>query len=448
MPSLLALFVAVALATTGVAQAAGQSWSTYLGNSWRSGYNGAETTINSATAPKLRVHWTHHAGGSVSNQPMLANGLVYWGTWDGWQQAANLTGGTAWVNYLGRTVDTQCSPVAVGPASTPTIATINNVSTLYTSGGNGEFYAMNAQTGKVIWQRSLGSSPSHFIWSSPAVYNGGVYVGMASFGDCPLVQGQLFELSAASGAILHVFNVVPSGCTGGGIWGSPTVDAGAGAIYVATGNAGGCRTAEPHAESIIKLRASDLAVLASWRIPQQEGVFDGDFGSTPTLFSANGHPMVGVASKNGLYYAFNRWAISAGPVWQARIAVGGSCPQCGSGSISPSAWDGVRLYIAGGNTTIDGTACAGSLRAVNPATGAFLWQRCLTGGPVLGAVTVTRGLAIVASGPNLMVVASATGVPLYQFHDPSGQPFWSAASIFNGVIYQGNMDGTLFAFGL
>ena len=89
-------------------------------------------------------------------------------------------------------------------------------------------YALDAITGAVLWSTSLGSSPSHFIWSSPAVYNGSVYIGVASYGDCPLVQGQLVQLDATTGAIRHVFPVVPNGCTGAGVWATPAIDAVAG----------------------------------------------------------------------------------------------------------------------------------------------------------------------------------------------------------------------------
>src|SRR5205814_10589746 len=62
--------------------------------------------------------------------------------------------------------------------------------------------------------------------------------------------------------------------------------------------------------------------------------------------------------------ALDRANIANGPVWRAQIAVGGSCPECGQGSISSNAWDGSRLYVAGGNTTINGNTCKGSLRAL------------------------------------------------------------------------------------
>jgi outer membrane protein assembly factor BamB len=103
-------------------------------------------------------------------------------------------------------------------------------------GGNDKFYSLNGNNGTVNWNTALGSSPDNFIWSAPAVYNGNIYIGQASFGDCPLTQGQLFQLDASRGAIQKVFNTVPSGCVGGGVWGSPTVDEAAGTIYFATGN--------------------------------------------------------------------------------------------------------------------------------------------------------------------------------------------------------------------
>src|ERR1700724_1160765 len=79
-------------------------------------------------------------------------------------------------------------------------------------------------------------------------------------------------------------------------------------------------------------------------------VQNSDFGSTPTLFTAtiNGNltSLLGVANKNGIYYALKRDALGSGPVWEDTIANGGQCPECGDGSISPSAWDGTTLYAA------------------------------------------------------------------------------------------------------
>ena len=72
--------------------------------------------------------------------------------------------------------------------------------------------------------------------------------------------------------------------------------------------------------------------------------------------------------------------ISAGPVWSERIAMEGNSPDYyGEGSISPAAFDGTNLYVAGGVTTIGTDTCPGGVRALNPGNGAVIWQTCLSG---------------------------------------------------------------------
>jgi len=317
---------------------------------------------------------------------------------------------------------------------------------LFVGGGNAHFYALDALTGKIIWNTSLGSSPSHFIWSSPAVYNGSVYIGVSSFGDCPLVQGQVVQLNASNGAIQHTYNVVPNGCTGGGVSGSPTIDQSTGNIYIATGNPGSCG-GESNAPAVVEL-TSNLSFVRHWQVPSSQQVNDSDFVNTPTLFTGGGTQMVGVANKNGKFYALNRNAFNNGPVWTTQIASGGGCPQCGDGSISPAAWDGHTLYVAGGKTTISGSSCKGSVNALNPATGAFIWRHCLNDGPVLAAVTLAPGLVVVCQGRYLNVISASSGTTLFHFLDSnSGSTFYGAPSISKGVIYVGNVDGRLYAIG-
>ena len=56
--------------------------------------------------------------------------------------------------------------------------------------------------------------------------------------------------------------------------------------------------------------------MGSWQVPSSQQTPDGDFGSTPTVFPAviNGttHTLVGVANKNGIYYALDGANVSAG----------------------------------------------------------------------------------------------------------------------------------------
>jgi polyvinyl alcohol dehydrogenase (cytochrome) len=445
--------------------ASSTGWPTYQFDNTRSGFNASETLINPTSARNLKLRWTATSSGcsgspggptDISSQPVVGFQMIFWGSWDGCEHATNLSGQQVWSTFIGQINSPQCSfPSVIGVASTATVATltIGGVSTpvVLVGGGDANFYALNATTGAIIWKTPLGSQTGSFLWSSPAMHGGIIYEGLSSQLDCPLVQGQFFQLDATTGTILHTFNVVPTGCTGGGVWGSPTLDLPAGALYFATGNPGTCAQPEPYAPAIVELSLANLTYLGSWQVPTAQQVHDSDFGDTPTLFQAtiNGvlTSLVGVQNKNGQYYAFVRGSLSNGPVWQATI----SSNPAGEPNNAPSAWDGSTLYVGGSDATISGTTCNGkgsSLQALNPATGAFLWQQCLLGVCCeWGAVTAVPGLVVAAGFNTLRVLASATGKILFSYTDKSTHGlFYGAASISKGVLYIGDTNGNLYAF--
>ena len=420
---------------------------TYLGGNARTNYFPAETALKPANIASLAPKWVAQGGVGSSTQPIPANGLIYWGDWTGHEHATKANGTDQWSTPIGSVTDAACSPATVGVASTATVASVGGRSIVYVGGGDGNSYALDALTGAVIWKTSLGALPDHFIWDSPAVFDGSVYIGVASLCDNPLVQGQLFRLDASTGAVQAVLDLAPSNCTGAGIIGSPTVDKADGSLYLATGNGGGC--AGTLGEALVKVRASDLSVVSSWIVPAARAPGDSDFVATPTLFTAsiNGvaQRLVGAANKNGTFYAFRRWHVASGPVWQTAIANGGDDPEGGDGSIVPAAFDGVALYIGGGSETVNGQACHGSVQALNPATGAVLWSACVSG-PVLAAPSVVPGVVFVGSGATFYAFATSNGAQLYSYTNPSLQVFYGAATPSSGVVYVPNMTGDLLAF--
>lgn len=472
LPAVLSIIALVTcLSTLAVLRAspaqavAPDDWTMYLHDPGRSGFNSTETIINSTSASNLKLTATATTNGcsnspggpaTISTQPVVSQALqlIFWGSWDGCEHATNLSGTEVWATYLGQINSPKCAyPSTVGVASTATLIreTINGVMTpvLLLGGGDANFYALNANTGAVIWKTSLSTGTGSFLWSSPVVYRGSVYEGLSSQLDCPLVRGRLYQLNSVTGVIQHVFSTVPGGCTGASVWGSPTIDTAAGTLYFGTGNPSkGCQQPEPYSVSLIELSTTNLALIGSWQVPPSQQVPDSDFGTTPTLFQAtiNGvvQPMVGLENKNGTYYAFMRGNLGQGPVWQTTI---------GDGEIfSPSAWDGNYLYVAGGHANISGTSCQGtnnegSLQALDPATGSFIWRDCFPSGNVLGAVTAVPGVAVVGAGPTMEVISTASGQTLFSYQDTSsGAIFYGAASIANGVLYIGDTNGNLYAF--
>jgi len=436
---------------TPVGSASGY-WTTYMANNGRNGFNAAENIITPATAPQLKLKWTHQAGDAVVSQPVVANGLIYWASWDGYEYATTLDNKTVWATFLGKTVaDPICIPPRLGVTSTATIASVNINGTMtsvdFLGGGDGYFYALNALTGAIIWKTFLGSPPGYYLWSSPAFYQGHIYMGESSLGDCPLVPGRVVQMDAATGVIQHAFDTVPPGCIGGGVWSSPTIDEAAGTIYVSTGTKGPCHTPQLaaldiHSLALLELRASDLSLLHSWQLPKSERVHDGDFGSTPTLFTTStGVPMVGLTNKNGKYYAFKRDDLSA-PMWRAVLSTG-------HGVVSSSAWDGHRLYVGGRTIFLNGVLCPESVVALDPDTGNIIWRHCMKTRALIGAIIAVPGLVVFGQAGYVMVLDAVSGQTLFSYGQDTVEDyslFRGWASISQGVLYIGGTDGKLYAF--
>lgn len=433
-------------------------WSSFLlGNG---GFNSSETVITSTTAASLTRSWVAHAEGGISSEPVVVDETVYWGSWDGYEHATSVDGQARWSTYLGKVSSPRCYPTTAGVASTATImpVMIKGVKTLvdFVGGGDAHFYALNAMTGKILWATSLGSAPGTFIWGSPVIYQDDIYIGTASVGECPGTAGRFFKLDATTGAIEHDLDLVPDGCLGVGVWSSPTIDRDSGELYLTTSNASACSVTETYAVSMLELHADTLTIVGSWQVPAVEAVADGDFGSTPTLFTARlkgvSRGLVGAVNKNGIFYAFRRGEISAGPVWRVRISSSpvAGCKLCPSGDEAAAAWDGSRLYVGSTSTTIGGKFCYGSVRALDPTTGSFLWQHCLSSAyRVMAPPILVPGLVVASAGPSFFVLDATQGSTLFAYQDASkDSTFNGAATIAHGMLYIGNLDGTLFAFTL
>jgi hypothetical protein len=420
---------------------------TYRADLGRSGYYPSETGLTAGNVGTLKLHWTDATGGvGAYAQPIVANNMVYWADWNGLEHATSLAGQDVWTFPTGQNIDNSCSPPIVGISGTSTIGTVGSTSVDFFPGGDDNFYAVNALTGALLWKTNLGTPPADYLWGSPILYNGSIYQPVASFGDCPLVNGRLVQMDAATGAIQHTAFMEKSGCTGGGIWSSPAVDPSDGSIYVTTGTPTGC-TPNEMAPAIVKLRASDLTVLSSWTVPksaQQYG--DADFGATPTLFTAtiNGvaRSLIGAVNKNGIFYAWDRTNLAAGPVWQSTVADPSGSPR----SIASAAWDGSRLYVAAGGTTLNGTSYFGNISALDPATGAFLWRTGINGFMSAG-ITIVPGVLVepFGAGGNLLFLDPATGATLRQYTMTGRSD--GEATVSNGIVYAAQDDGKLIALG-
>lgn len=156
----MALVVGVTVRAPGhAAHAATSDWSMFLGNDARTGYNGSEAAITPTTASNLQVQWTFPTGGRINAQPIVADGQVYVGSWDGKEYATDLSGKQLWTASIGGQAANCSSPAVFGIGSTSSVADvmINQTSTLVVFVGGKDptsnaasLYALNTADGTTI----------------------------------------------------------------------------------------------------------------------------------------------------------------------------------------------------------------------------------------------------------------------------------------------------------
>jgi outer membrane protein assembly factor BamB len=422
-------------------------WPTYLHDAQRSGASLDETTLTTQNVNQLVQRWAFKTGGIVAASPTVVGGVVYVGSWDGYEYALNANNGSLlWQTFLGTTIGgPSChAPSKAGISSVATVAD----GVVYVGGGDSYWYALNAKNGSVLWRLFTGDNSAasgHYNWSSPLIANGYAYIGVASLADCPLVQGELLQVNLASHQLTNTFKVVPDGQVGGGIWTSPSLDPAANTIYVTTGTWTD-PTVEPYAQAILALDASTLSLKSSWQLPRIAAVNDSDWGDTPLLFvDASGHPRIAAINKNGVLYAFDRNNLAAGPVWTSTVAIGGQCPLCGDGSVSSGAFAAGRIYFAGGMTTLNGSGFTGAVRALDPGDGHAIWQHG-SPAPVIPAIAYADGFVVDGAGRYLEVLDAGSGSRLYSAMLPA--TFYAPPSVANGTIFVATTDGSVSAFRL
>jgi polyvinyl alcohol dehydrogenase (cytochrome) len=437
--------MAFAFSTPQAPAAASTDWSAYLYSSSHSSYNAADTAITPANTPQLvkKWHWrgdsptmTGQPGPAVYATPAVVGGAVYVGANNGYfYKLSEATGAVLAKRFIAFRPKLTCA--ARGFISSATVAPdpADGFETVYVGAPNGYLYALRASDLTVKW-RSVIDIPSstvsdYFQWSSPTVANGKIYIGSASQCDKPLTRGAVVGFNQATGAEFARFFTVPSGYLGGGVW-SSVAAASDGTVYASTGTQPKNTTNRFDSVSIVKLDGTTLKKLGSFTVPNSELGGDGDFGGSPTVFGS----LVGACNKNGIYYALNRATMTV--AWKLRIGAKSSSAspaQCSAAAI----YDGTSLYIAGDPTTIGGVAYRGSLRRVNPSTGAVMWA---TGLPdsVLGSPTMNGG-GVAAVGtydstsvPNAVYLINRATGKIVRTIKTGGSVF--AQSVFaNGYVF-------------
>lgn len=185
-------------------------------------------------------------------------------------------------------------------------------------------YALDAATGRVLWDVSFKQRDGEGAPMAPIAWNGMVFIGNSG-GDNMGVQGHVHALDAATGRELWQFDVVPdtgapratwpSGAnaappTGGGLWSSFTLDPNSGILYIPAGNP--APDFMPRLREGSNLYANSLIALdaRTGRLRDYVQVLDGrldwhdwDVSATPALIrTRGGRSILALAGKDGLLH--------------------------------------------------------------------------------------------------------------------------------------------------
>lgn len=136
-------------------------------------YAYGEVLINPVTVRNLRLRWSFYAGKDISATPAVANGVVYFPSWNGYLYALNaFNGALIWEQNLSKLTGLSGTGIVVNVTvsrSTPTIAGDLLIVGIY---GPAVVVAVSRSNGRLVWSTQLDPRPRSQITKSGSVYMG------------------------------------------------------------------------------------------------------------------------------------------------------------------------------------------------------------------------------------------------------------------------------------
>jgi polyvinyl alcohol dehydrogenase (cytochrome) len=397
---------------------------------------------------KLKLKWAYAFEGDVSafGAPTVLGRTLFVGSAGGAVQALSVDSGCV------RWVYQASGPVRSAPVAVPNGQTHALVLTDLT----GWAYSVEAETGRLIWKKKPEPHESTRLTGTAAVHNGVVFFPAASWEEtrsgnpeypCCTFRGSVTALRAKDGTeVWKTYtirekpkelekgsgNVGKWGPSGAGVWGSPTLDAKRGLLYIATGD-NFSSPATDLSDAVLALDLKTGRIVWSQQVTPGD-VFSGacsggkcpgpdyDFGSSVLIEKLpNGHDVLLAGQKSGVVYALDPDR-NGTILWQIRVGKGGTNGGVQWGMAS----DGQKVYAA--VSDLVRKAPAGTIIEVglppDPTQGGGLTAlRIADGGKVWYAAPAPCGSKPACS---------------------PAQP--SAVTAIPGIVFSGSVDGHLRAF--
>ncbi len=450
--------VGTATATAGQCTSAAPSMSGISGPRWNgwgiSTHNtrfqpGDQANLPAASVPRLQLTWAFGLPDVLAarTQPAVVAGRLFTASESG--QVFALDAQSGCIRWTYRAQAAVRTAMTVAPYQR---AGASARFAVYFGDGRANAYAVDAETGRELWVRKIDDHPNASITGAPAVHDGRVYVPTSAAGEevrggrgdyaCCTFRGSVSSLDAATGAVLwksysiteepkprgrNQAGVQLFGPAGAAMWGSPTIDAARGVLYLGTGNG----FADPPQPTIDAVIAFELATgrirwvkqtlpndVWIWQCPPTNAGNpncpttqgpDFDISSSPVLArTPGGREVLVVAQKSGIVWALDPDA-SGAVVWEYRA---------GEGSALGGQWgvavDERRVYVGSAAAQ---AATPGGMHAIDLETGRRVWH---TPPQPLLCQGATEQRCFAAQG------AAVTAIP--------------------GVVFSGSYDGGLRAY--
>ena len=417
-------------------------WPTYGAGAHHTFHNatGLTTTNVHTLVPK----WFFKTGDAVTANPVVVGNRVYVGSWDGNFYAINKgTGKQVWKFHIkpqpaviphenanGRVIDPN-NPESFLTSDGGLITSSDwyqpaNAQThgrnLVLFGGGYTLYALDADTGKQVWNHDYTSLPEKpanpvhdegRIFSSPVVVGTNVIFGVTSDGQ----NGHRGYVAAAdlengnqvwrfeTDVDPHDGHILNDGC--GGVWSSGTVVEQHDIIVFDVADCD-FNNPPPFNESVFALHPDDGALAWNFRPARVDKGCDWDFGATANYGRLpNGQEFLGVGGKDGTYYRLD--PATGHQLWATNVVFGGLA----GGFLGSTAFDGTRSYGATalgdfgrfegfgalgcqiGNPR-DGLVQEPSIYAFDANNGAVKWQGHFS--QSFGPTVVAGGMTFVGTG--------------------------------------------------
>ena len=357
--------------------------STFSWNGWSPAPDNARfqsahaASLSISQVRKLKLKWAFGLDGDISAyaQPTVVDGHIFMGSAAGVVYALDASNGCIeWTYQADAPVREAVSTAPVGDRHAVLFGDLT-----------GTFYAVEAESGRLLWKKRIEEHEAALLTGSPTVYQDNVYIGVASWEEtrainpaypCCSFRGSVVALRVRDGAQVwktYTINDAPhstgktstgtlrQGPSGAGVWSAPTVDPMRHMLYVTTGD-NYSAPATTTSDAILGLDLATGHVLWSRQVTPgdvfnsgcvagvngpncpEEGTRgpDYDFGSSAILVkAAQGRDLLVAGQKSGMVYALDPDR-KGEIVWTQRVGKGGTIGGVQWGMAS----DGQNVYAA------------------------------------------------------------------------------------------------------